>query len=52
MRKNEYRVRLQALDGVTVRCDAARRECDSLNKGRMDEFISVFSMITLKLKEL
>lgn len=48
----EYGAQVHGLDGVTARRDAARRECDRLRKARLDEFMSGFSVITLKLKEL
>lgn len=48
----EYRAQVGDLDEVTKQRDDSRRECDSLRKARLDEFMSGFSVITLKLKEL
>ena len=49
---NEYRSQVEQLDGLTNERDAARRECDTLRKQRLDEFMTGFTTITLKLKEL
>lgn len=49
---SEYRSQVGELDGITSRRDEMRKECDRLRKMRLEEFMSGFSTITLKLKEL
>lgn len=51
-KENEYLALVGELDEVTNQRDETRRECDRLKKARLDEFMSGFSTITLKLKEL
>lgn len=51
-KEKEYLTQVGELDEVTNQRDEARRECDRLKKARLDEFMSGFSTITLKLKEL
>lgn len=51
-KEKEYMSQVGELDDVTSQRDEARRECDRLKKARLDEFMSGFSIITLKLKEL
>lgn len=48
----EYKQQVTELDSLTKSRDDARRECDNLRKSRLDEFMSGFNIITLKLKEL
>lgn len=48
----EYKNQVNELDELIERRDSAKRECDTLRKKRLDEFMSGFSNITLKLKEL
>ena len=44
--------RAQDLDQVTEQRDAKKQEYDNLRKQRLDEFMSGFSAISLKLKEM
>ncbi|CDF38522.1 unnamed protein product [Chondrus crispus] len=48
----EYKSQVNELDALTANRDNARKQCDSLRKMRLDEFMAGFSVITLKLKEL
>jgi len=48
----EYQVKAKELDEVTQQRDAYRGEYESLRKKRLDEFMSGFSIITMKLKEM
>lgn len=48
----EYKSQVNELDELTANRDNARKQCDSLRKMRLDEFMAGFSVITLKLKEL
>lgn len=48
----EYKNQVSELDALTSRRDETKRECDSLRRARLDEFMTGFSVITLKLKEL
>ena len=47
-----HRERLQELDTITVERDTARGDYESLRKKRLDEFMTGFSVITSKLKEM
>lgn len=49
---SEYKSQVSELDALTSRRDETKRECDSLRRSRLDEFMTGFSVITLKLKEL
>lgn len=53
-RKKEecHQTRLQELDAITSDRDNARREFEALRKKRLDEFMTGFSVITSKLKEM
>uniref|UniRef100_A0A7S3PE30 Structural maintenance of chromosomes protein 4 n=1 Tax=Aplanochytrium stocchinoi TaxID=215587 RepID=A0A7S3PE30_9STRA len=51
-RDSEYSLMVKDLEGATLKRDEARNACDSLRKKRLDEFMSGFSVITLKLKEM
>lgn len=48
----EYKSQVNDLDTLTANRDIARKQCDTLRKARLDEFMAGFSTITLKLKEL
>lgn len=48
----DYRNQVDELDELTRKRDAGRKECDTLRKSRLDEFMAGYSTITLKLKEL
>lgn len=48
----EYKTQVDGLEALTKERDSARRECDTLRKARLDEFMGGFNVITLKLKEL
>lgn len=48
----EYQVRLSELAESTERRDRVRAEHDALRKQRLDEFMTGFGMITMKLKEM
>lgn len=48
----EYKAQVEGLEALTKERDSARRECDTLRKARLDEFMAGFNVITLKLKEL
>ena len=47
-----HQTRLQELDAITSDRDNARREFEALRKKRLDEFMTGFSVITSKLKEM
>lgn len=47
-----HKERLQELDTITVERDTARGNYESLRKKRLDEFMTGFSVITSKLKEM
>jgi structural maintenance of chromosome 4 len=51
-KEREYGQRVSQLDTVTSSRDAARTSYESLRKQRLDEFMSGFSIITMKLKEM
>uniref|UniRef100_A0A7S0STF6 Structural maintenance of chromosomes protein 4 n=1 Tax=Mantoniella antarctica TaxID=81844 RepID=A0A7S0STF6_9CHLO len=48
----EYEARAGELRGVTESRDATRGEYDDLRKRRLDEFMSGFNVISLRLKEM
>ena len=43
---------MQELDAITADRDNARKEYDDLRKKRLNDFMSGFSIITNKLKEM
>ena len=45
-------VRLRELDSITSDRDSARKEFEDMRKRRLDEFMTGFSVITSKLKEM
>lgn len=51
-REEEFLRRAQDLDQVTEQRDAKKQEYDNLRKQRLDEFMSGFNTISLKLKEM
>jgi len=51
-REGEYLDKVKDLEEATSNRDKERNECDALRKKRLDEFMSGFSIITLKLKEM
>ncbi|OCH95713.1 RecF/RecN/SMC protein [Obba rivulosa] len=51
-REAEFLRRAQDLEEVTQARDAKKQEYEDLRKRRLDEFMSGFSMISLKLKEM
>ncbi len=51
-KETTYNKRVAELDAITEARDAARREYESLRKKRLDDFMSGFSIITLRLKEM
>ena len=51
-REREYKVKLADFDGVTAARDAKRKEYETLRKQRLDEFMSGFKIIGMKLKEM
>ncbi|KAF1316465.1 Structural maintenance of chromosomes protein, partial [Globisporangium splendens] len=48
----EYRARLQELEDATKLRDEKRHEYDELRRKRLEEFMTGFRIITLKLKEM
>jgi len=48
----EYRDRVNELDHVTERRDAQKKIHEDLQKKRLDEFMTGFQQISLKLKEM
>ena len=48
----EYLGRVRELDEMTAQRDGQRKTYDSLRKQRLEEFMTGFSIITLKLKEM
>ena len=48
----DYRVKLADLDETTARRDVARAANDDLRKARLDEFMSGFGIISMRLKEM
>jgi len=51
-RESDYRDKIAELEGITVERDGIRVEFDRLRKLRLDEFMSGFNIISLKLKEM
>lgn len=51
-REQEFLARAQDLDAVTAKRDACKKEYDALRKRRLDEFMSGFNQISMKLKEM
>lgn len=51
-REEEFLRRAQDLEQVTQLRDAKKQEYDSLRRQRLDEFMTGFSTISLKLKEM
>ena len=51
-REKEYLDRAKDLENITLDRDNAKKEYDSLRKRRLDEFMSGFSVISSKLKEM
>ena len=51
-REQEFLNRAQDLDKVTAERDAQKAKYDGLTKQRLDEFMSGFNQISLKLKEM
>lgn len=51
-REEEFLRRAQDLDQVTEQRDSKKQEYDNLRKQRLDEFMSGFNTISLKLKEM
>lgn len=49
---DEYKSRLGEVEEVTVQRNAARKEYEDLRRKRLEEFMSGFGTITLKLKEM
>ena len=47
-----HAVRLAELDTVTAERDEARKRFEELRKQRLDQFMTGFSTITYKLKEM
>lgn len=48
----EFRSRLEELEEITTKRNAARKEYEDLRRKRLEEFMSGFGIITLKLKEM
>jgi hypothetical protein len=48
----EFRARLEELESVTAQRNQARKEYEDLRRKRLEEFMSGFGIITLKLKEM
>jgi hypothetical protein len=48
----EFRARLEELENVTTQRNQARKEYEDLRRKRLEEFMSGFGIITLKLKEM
>ncbi|KAG6860855.1 hypothetical protein C0995_006719 [Termitomyces sp. Mi166 len=51
-REEEFLNRAKDLDNVTAERDAQKQKYDGLRKQRLDEFMSGFNLISLKLKEM
>ncbi|CEG49917.1 structural maintenance of chromosomes protein [Plasmopara halstedii] len=51
-KKEEYKARVSELEEVTKLRDAKRHEYDELRRKRLEEFMTGFRLITLKLKEM
>jgi structural maintenance of chromosome 4 len=51
-KEEEYAARAEAVDRVTADRDEVRSRHDGLRKRRLDDFMSGFNAITLKLKEM
>jgi structural maintenance of chromosome 4 len=51
-REEEFLRRAKDLEDVTNQRDEQKLKYDSLRKQRLDEFMSGFSLISLKLKEM
>ena len=51
-REEEYLNRAKDLEEVTARRDAQKAKYDGLRKQRLDEFMTGFSAISAKLKEM
>ncbi|KAG6907476.1 hypothetical protein DXG01_008812 [Tephrocybe rancida] len=51
-REEEFMNRAKDLDNVTAQRDAQKQTYDGLRKQRLDEFMSGFNLISLKLKEM
>ncbi len=51
-KEEAYLDRVSQLDGVTQERDEKRKELEAIRKQRLDEFMSGFSVITAKLKEM
>jgi chromosome segregation ATPase len=51
-REEEFLNRAQDLDAVTAQRDAQKQRYDGLRKQRLDEFMTGFNLISLKLKEM
>ena len=51
-REEEFLRRASDLDKVTEKRDAEKQKHDSLCKRRLDEFMTGFNLISLKLKEM
>jgi len=51
-RSQEWRARLKDFDDVTAQRDAQRRTYEDLRKQRLDEFMTGFRIIGLRLKEM
>ncbi|TDH65361.1 hypothetical protein CCR75_002999 [Bremia lactucae] len=51
-KENEYKARVLELEESTRLRDAKRHEYDELRRKRLDEFMTGFRIITLKLKEM
>ena len=47
-----YRVRLVELEEITSRRNSIRKEFEELRRQRLEEFMTGFGIITLKLKEM
>ena len=52
LQEESHQSRLKELDAITSDRDNARREFEALRKKRLDEFMTGFSVITSKLKEM
>ena len=48
----DYFARLQELDDITAQRDEEKKNYDGLRKRRLDEFMTGFNTISLKLKEM
>lgn len=51
-REEEFLNRAKDLEGVTAQRDAQKAKYDGLRKQRLDEFMTGFSLISSKLKEM